>query len=161
MNKLKLEYLYDVYTFSEESNRIEGIYDNNAHKKMASMVEMFLCKDDITVDDVISFANNIGGELRDKKGMNVRVGSHIPPAGNQNMKDMLCKIIKSINENTDHPFTCHHRFETLHPFTDGNGRTGRALWLWQMIEYYRYNFQISFLHSFYYQSLSMGRQNDE
>ena len=26
----------------------------------------------------------------------------------------------------------HHRFEAIHPFADGNGRTGRAIALWEL-----------------------------
>ena len=40
-----------------------------------------------------------------------------------------------------------------HPFTDGNGRSGRALWLWQMNNHAPFGF----LHTFYYQTLENSR----
>lgn len=38
----------------------------------------------------------------------------------------------------------HHRFETIHPFADGNGRTGRAIALWEL---YRRGFDSQHLFS--------------
>jgi len=32
----------------------------------------------------------------------------------------------------DRPALVHCRFEAIHPFADGNGRTGRALALWEL-----------------------------
>jgi Fic family protein len=61
-----------------------------------------------------------------------------------------------VNVSTD-PWKCHVRFETLHPFLDGIGRTGRAIWVWQMQRIGRDPFALPFLHRAYYQSLENTR----
>lgn len=48
------------------------------------------------------------------------------------------------------PFAAHKRYESIHPFVDLNGRTGRAIWLHMMGGEAR----LGFLHTWYYQSLS-------
>ena len=40
---------------------------------------------------------------------------------------------------------------------DGNGRSGRALWLWQMVNQHNYDMRLGFLHLWYYQSLQAGQ----
>jgi len=40
---------------------------------------------------------------------------------------------------------------------DGNGRTGRAIWAWQMQRLGRDPFALPFLHRFYYQTLEAIR----
>lgn len=54
----------------------------------------------------------------------------------------------------DDPWKMHVAFEKLHPFMDGNGRTGRALWAWHMKQLGLDPFALSFLHRFYYQTLA-------
>lgn len=55
----------------------------------------------------------------------------------------------SLPGEADPPWEVHIAYEMLHPFTDGNGRSGRMLWAWQMR-----NFPLDFLHTFYYQTLN-------
>ncbi len=50
------------------------------------------------------------------------------------------------------PFEAHKLYERIHPFVDLNGRTGRAIWLHQMIK--KQDVPLGFLHIWYYQSLS-------
>ncbi|MCX5804361.1 MAG: Fic family protein [Proteobacteria bacterium] len=55
-----------------------------------------------------------------------------PPEGEQIIRDKLANLEKYIHEeNTvDHLIklaVIHYQFETIHPFSDGNGRTGRIL----------------------------------
>lgn len=59
---------------------------------------------------------------------------YTPPEGEQNIREKLAQLEKFINDdsysNLD-PLVkmalIHYQFEAIHPFTDGNGRTGRIL----------------------------------
>ena len=145
-----------LYQFVVESNMIEGIHSPEAHVDHYDRLVDFLGLKlgDIDIDALIAF--NTAGELRKNSGMNVRIGNHIPPPGGDLVVIRLDDIIKSVHDNR-HPYSVHIQFESLHPFTDGNGRTGRALWLFQMIEMFGWNMNRTFLHEWYYQSLSFGR----
>jgi Fic family protein len=65
------------------------------------------------------------------------------------LKRLLIQVYVSAD-----PWVMHVEFEKLHPFMDGNGRTGRAIWVWHMLRCGRKPFEISFLHRFYYQTLA-------
>ena len=93
--------------------------------------------------------------IRDKSHLNVRIGNHIPPQGGSEVVADLMNILYEVNHNSEEPYDLHHDYETLHPFTDGNGRSGRALWLWQMTRG-RDIPKLGFLHTWYYQTLQFG-----
>jgi Fic family protein len=67
------------------------------------------------------------------------MGAHVPLANWQKIPDLI-KAISSTMQllETDvikHIASCHSQFEQIHPFSDGNGRTGRLLMLVQALKY--------------------------
>ncbi|KKK46704.1 hypothetical protein LCGC14_3162550, partial [marine sediment metagenome] len=68
----------------------------------------------------------------------------------------LENIIWQANGDHGSPFEIHQSYEELHPFSDGNGRSGRMIWLWQMLRDGQ-DVSLGFLHTHYYQSLEAGR----
>ena len=147
-----------LIAFVRESNAIEGYHydpkgiEIEAHNYLLSTPEL-------TVADVSNFVMMIANApLRDRFGMDVRVGNHYPPRGGVEVRYHLDRLLQEINAKLVSPFEAHHRYETLHPFMDGNGRSGRAIWLWHMQRNNeRMHRQLSFLHTWYYQSLD-GRR---
>ncbi len=138
--------------FVAESNRIEGI--GPPHEVGASY--LFLNQDQVSVDGLCRFVQvEAGANLRNRLGMNVRIGSHVPPPGGPDIVIELDGLmVRAINHHSG-PFDLHRHFESLHPFMDGNGRAGRILWAWQMIHHNIHpGLELGFLHAWYYQSLA-------
>lgn len=161
--------------FIMESNRIEGINGTTAEEVEA--YEHFLTTPRMSVSKLEEFVSIIqpGAELRDRPGMNCYIGSgpihpiYKPLDGGiwikTKLEEHLCRIhnmlvgnIGVIEHNRYKKLVAlaHIEYETLHPFTDGNGRSGRMLWLRAM----GFITDRLFLHEWYYQSLALSRDSD-
>lgn len=149
--------LLDAQRFVRESNQIEGISGVRAIE--IQVHRDFWALDDPRAADVINLVRVVAGApLRDQIGMDVIVGDHMPPRGGPEMREALESLIRQIRYSGS-PFESHVAYETLHPFIDGNGRSGRAIWAWQMLRAGQDPFSLPFLHRAYYQALSGHRSH--
>ncbi len=77
------------------------------------------------------------GEAGRYRMMAVRVGSHFPPAA-ADVSGLMFELLEWWNKKSVElspvlsSAILHYQFEWIHPFADGNGRTGRALALWEL-----------------------------
>ncbi len=142
-----------------ESLRIESIH---RAPRPAEIIEhkRFTLLSAVTVVDLEQFVEiyQPGNVLRDQVGRDVRIGSYYPPPGGPNIRPALEELLGRVNQHhiLRDPFMLHAEYEMLHPFTDGNGRSGRMLWYWMMEtsgSSARSMASLGFLHAWYYQSL--------
>jgi Fic family protein len=67
----------------------------------------------------------------------VRVGRFVPPPP-EDVSGLMFELLEWWNKESGKQSSVissaivHHRFESIHPFADGNGRMGRALALWEL-----------------------------
>lgn len=145
--------------FIRESNRIEGIVREPTAREIQAHAE-FLELPEVRVPEMECFVRDVAGRpLRDRIGMDVRVGRHTPPPGGPEIRSELSDLLAAVmcDEYDGNPWAAHVDYERLHPFMDGNGRSGRVLWAWMRQREGRDPFVLGFLHAAYYEALEFSR----
>src|SRR6476469_6519907 len=97
----------------------------------------------ITHAEVLKLHRIMAGEVMDQgtagqyRKIRVKVGDYIAPPVDR-VEPMMSDLLKWWNEEAPRvtpvisSAIVHHQFESIHPFADGNGRTGRMLSLWEL-----------------------------
>lgn len=139
----------NLFDFCLESDTIEG----ESGSSNTIDATKFILENELNESNLLKahklFAPNAdwSGEYR---RCNVKVGNHTPVSFKfvqDSMRVWFSRVSKLNSWRT------HNTFEDIHPFRDGNGRMGRAIWLKKAIEE-GYNYERGFLHHYYYQTLS-------
>lgn len=141
-----------IYSFIKESNAIEDIFREPLSREL-SMARLFLGLENVTLTDLetIVYIMEPGAVLRRHVGMNVSVGKGTPIFGGPEVVVLINSVLLEMNQKPKQAHELHRVYETLHPFMDCNGRSGRLLWAWMHI---RTGFQpVYFLKEWYYESL--------
>lgn len=146
-----------LINFVKESNSIEGINREPLEEEIAAHTK-FLDLDEIKVADLCGFVKVVANRsLRVNYGDDVYVGGHIPPSGGPVIEKKLEALLVDIQTDVLNSYNAHVKYELLHPFMDGNGRSGRVLWAWHRMREGFNPFSLSFMHTWYYQSLTAAR----
>lgn len=106
-------------------------------------VEKHAAKKTLRHADILELHRILAGEVMDQgeagkyRMIAVRVGEYLPPPPDA-VSGLMFELLAWWNTAaaTLSPVLSsailHYRFEAIHPFADGNGRTGRALALWEL-----------------------------
>ena len=153
-----------VVDFVAESNKIESITRDPTGKEIGIALSFLALPkiDRASMEEFVRVIEPTRGKIRGKIGMNVVISTgnkvnHWPLPGSMLVVSQLDDVLERANRGI-HPWIVHQEYETLHPFMDGNGRSGRMLWAWQMVKQkVSPGIGLGFLHAWYYQSLEHGR----
>lgn len=106
-------------------------------------IERHLTKKPITHTEVLRLHAIIAADVMDQgqagryRDIRVRVGRYVPPAP-ELVSGLMAELLEWWNAKSAQwspvitSAIVHYRFEEIHPFADGNGRTGRTLALWEL-----------------------------
>ena len=113
------------------SNRISGIDRRPTEAEIAAHRGL-LATNNLRVENLEIFVDHIarGARLRDEADLGIGddgIVLRVEP------KADLATIVKGVRSLATSPERLHRLYSLLQPFTDGNGRCGRALIMWQIV----------------------------
>lgn len=106
-------------------------------------VEKHAKKKTLRHEDIFDLHRLLAGKVMDQgeagryRTIQVRVGRHYTPAA-ADVSGLMFELLEWWNKKAPElspvlsSSILHYQFEWIHPFADGNGRTGRALALWEL-----------------------------
>jgi Fic family protein len=104
---------------------------------------LMMAKEEITEDFIIKVHDVLLEQIDVRKGYRMHdiriVGSTFDVSPARYVKTDMALLLKWVGQNKAlHPFVkavlFHHKFERIHPFADGNGRTGRMLMNYMLVK---------------------------
>lgn len=135
----------DIEDFLRESNAIEGVYDEDSLQQALYAWESLIGEKEISVSVVLKTHKilMLHQPLRpDERGYFRRCPVYIGLHEAMNWEHILiaieqwCEEMNKKHQGGDMAMTklLHTRYEDIHPFVDGNGRTGRMFMNWWRIK---------------------------
>jgi Fic family protein len=143
-NPLTLEQVRAV----EEGRDLAGVTDRAKREVLnyfagLRFIEKNVKKSRLTHEDMLKLHKVIAADVMDQgtagryRTIRVRVGRFVPPPP-EDVSGLMFELLEWWNKESGKQSSVissaivHHRFESIHPFADGNGRMGRALALWEL-----------------------------
>lgn len=135
--------LYNDNSFKIQGKEPREIYEAINHKKALDLVFEYL-KDNTAINEnlIKSINETINKDIKDTKGYRkvqvfIRGSEHIPPEPVK-IPNLMNYYIYNYNHDEQEIFNkiakYHIEFEKIHPFEDGNGRTGRLLLNYELLK---------------------------
>lgn len=125
----------------------EDYMDAKGHKEAIELIFLWMDKepkrkvqemDILNLHRTAMFGRPWAGNYRQVQ-VYIRGAAHLPPPPSQ-IKEMMKDFVNEVNKNRKelpaiaHAALSHADFEAIHPFVDGNGRVGRLLANWMLMQ---------------------------